>query len=281
MRVSALYRIPHTTMLVLVSRPEQSALAEADRTRAELGRDGCNQSGPHSERNLCRRGTAAIRPRWRWKSRGRDALDAMPVGLADLPRVDVPLLPYAPMGVSRLRRPAGRQRSKTSQSAASRSGARPKAPMPGGTYRRAREERPRRDHDHGQGRSGKDHRRRGHCHRIGSPRAPGPSQHDRPAAHVAATVGSPVPGLSVGRIDPAEETRRYSEGVIASAGGISRRTGPGASGRGSAVPLHGRDCRLQRLRRDRRPGRTRLCGAGHGAHRPLHSAAGRGRGVSP
>jgi arsenite-transporting ATPase len=36
-----------------------------------------------------------------------------------------------------------------------------------------------------------------------------------PAAHVAATVGSAVPGLSVSRIDPAAETRRYSQGVVA------------------------------------------------------------------
>ena len=38
-----------------------------------------------------------------------------------------------------------------------------------------------------------------------------------PAAHLAATVAGAVPGLSVSRIDPAEETRRYSEDVVAKA----------------------------------------------------------------
>ena len=36
-----------------------------------------------------------------------------------------------------------------------------------------------------------------------------------PAAHVAATVGGSVPNLSVSRIDPATETRQYTEAVLA------------------------------------------------------------------
>ncbi|MFP5503603.1 MAG: ArsA-related P-loop ATPase, partial [Candidatus Sericytochromatia bacterium] len=39
-----------------------------------------------------------------------------------------------------------------------------------------------------------------------------------PAAHVASAVGEPVAGLTVGRIDPAEETRRYTEETLARAG---------------------------------------------------------------
>jgi arsenite-transporting ATPase len=38
-----------------------------------------------------------------------------------------------------------------------------------------------------------------------------------PAAHVAAAVGEAVPGLTVTRIDPAAETRAYSEEVLAAA----------------------------------------------------------------
>src|SRR6185312_2589801 len=38
------------------------------------------------------------------EARGREALAEMPVALAALPRTDVPLLPYAPMGVENLSR---------------------------------------------------------------------------------------------------------------------------------------------------------------------------------
>ena len=38
-----------------------------------------------------------------------------------------------------------------------------------------------------------------------------------PAAHVASTVGGAVPNLSVSRIDPAVETREYTEAVLAKA----------------------------------------------------------------
>jgi arsenite-transporting ATPase len=40
-----------------------------------------------------------------------------------------------------------------------------------------------------------------------------------PAAHVAEALGAAVPGIRVSRIDPAEETRRYSEEVLRLAGG--------------------------------------------------------------
>ncbi len=39
-----------------------------------------------------------------------------------------------------------------------------------------------------------------------------------PAAHVAWTLGEAVPGLTVGRIDPAEEVLRYRAAVLAKAG---------------------------------------------------------------
>jgi arsenite-transporting ATPase len=39
-----------------------------------------------------------------------------------------------------------------------------------------------------------------------------------PAAHVADTVGTPPPGLTVSRIDPAAETRAYTAEVLASVG---------------------------------------------------------------
>jgi arsenite-transporting ATPase len=46
------------------------------------------------------------------EARGKQALAAMPDGLAELPRVEVPLLAFAPIGVSALRRVFDPRRSK-------------------------------------------------------------------------------------------------------------------------------------------------------------------------
>ena len=93
---------PDTTTLVLVSRPEQSALTEADRTRAELAEMGVtNQilfvNGVFVARDRNDPAAAAL------ESRARRALAAVPAGSAGLSHVDVPLLPSAPMGIAQLR----------------------------------------------------------------------------------------------------------------------------------------------------------------------------------
>jgi hypothetical protein len=90
-----------TTTLILVSRPERSALAEAERSRAELAEMGvANQrlylNGIFVAKDRADRAACAL------EARGREALAAMPAGLATLPRNEVPLLPYAPMGVENL-----------------------------------------------------------------------------------------------------------------------------------------------------------------------------------
>jgi arsenite/tail-anchored protein-transporting ATPase len=81
-----------TTTLVLVSRPERSSLAEANRTRAELAEMGiANQvlflNGLFVAQD---RSDAAARA---LEVRGQEALAGMPAELAKLPRIDVPLLP--------------------------------------------------------------------------------------------------------------------------------------------------------------------------------------------
>ena len=104
---------PQTTTLVLVSRPEQTALAEAERTRGELAGAGmrrqvlalngvfeANGSTDHTARAL--------------SERHREALAAIPAGLASLPQLKVPLLDFAPIGVDALARvlhPNGSTRS--------------------------------------------------------------------------------------------------------------------------------------------------------------------------
>jgi len=207
---------PDTTTLVLVSRPEQSALTEADRTKAELAEMGVtNQilflngvfvAGDRSD-------PAAVA----LESRGRDALDAMPAGLTGLPRVDVPLLPFAPMGVSRLRAVLNGRGHKGEASGLPKQHAVVKAPMLSELVDQIEKSGRGVIMTMGKGGVGKttvaaaiaiELAHRGHKVHLST---------TDPAAHVAATVGGTVPGLSVGRIDPAEETRRYSEEVVAKA----------------------------------------------------------------
>lgn len=90
------------TKLVLVSRPEATALKEADRARTELMRIGItNQvfivngvfvASAASDPFACSLARTS-----------RAALDGMPQGLIALPRLEVPLLPRSPLGIDRLR----------------------------------------------------------------------------------------------------------------------------------------------------------------------------------
>lgn len=89
------------TKLVLVSRPEASALTEAERTRAELAAMGMSNqilfvNGVFVARDKTDAAACAL------ESRGQQAVSRMPAHLAALPRIEVPLLAYAPMGRQRL-----------------------------------------------------------------------------------------------------------------------------------------------------------------------------------
>ncbi|MCJ7797203.1 MAG: TRC40/GET3/ArsA family transport-energizing ATPase, partial [Thermoleophilia bacterium] len=90
------------TTLILITRPESSALAEAARTSTELrGIDIVHQSlmvnavfkASDVEDPLA----AAL------EERGREALSHLPATLRDLERTDFDLVPYAPLGVGALR----------------------------------------------------------------------------------------------------------------------------------------------------------------------------------
>lgn len=205
-----------TTTLVLMSRPEQSALTEADRTRAELAEMGLtNQilflNGVFVARDSGDPAAVAL------ESRGREALDAMPAGLAGLPRVQVPLLPFAPMGVSRLRSVLNADGATGQPSGLRELHATVKAPMLSELVDRIEKSGRGVIMTMGKGGVGKttvaaaiaiELAHRGHRVHLST---------TDPAAHLAATVAGTVPGLSVSRIDPAEETRRYSEEVVAKA----------------------------------------------------------------
>ena len=94
---------PASTTLVLVSRPESSALAEADRTRAELAEMGLTNQYLFLNAVFVA-SDATDSAALALQHRGREALKNMPERLAALPRLEIPLLPFAPMGVSNLGR---------------------------------------------------------------------------------------------------------------------------------------------------------------------------------
>ena len=91
------------TTVFLVSRPERSALTEAERTRNEL-----KALGLRNQRLIVNgffRARVDHDPIAKaLELRGRYALEAIPAGLKQLPRTDVPLVPRALIGVEALRR---------------------------------------------------------------------------------------------------------------------------------------------------------------------------------
>lgn len=204
---------PSVTTLVLVSRPERSALTEADRSRAELTEMGVSNqllflNGVFAAQDRTDRAACGL------EARGREAVAAMPGDLAELPRIQIPLLPYAPMGLENLRSVFGG----TSIREKVRKG-RPDAISSGLRLGTLIDELEWMGHGviltMGKGGVGKttvasaiaiELAHRGHQVHLST---------TDPAAHVAATVGGRVPNLSVSRIDPAVETRQYSEAVLA------------------------------------------------------------------
>lgn len=96
-------RDPTQTILVLVARPERSSLAEAERTRTELAQLGVGNvrlilNGVFQARDTTDAIAVAM------EARGRAALESLPGGLRELARVDVPLLPFGLVGVDALRK---------------------------------------------------------------------------------------------------------------------------------------------------------------------------------
>ena len=206
---------PQLTTLVLVSRPERTALAEAERTRAELAGAGMRHqllalNGTFDAADSDDDTALAL------ARRQSDALAALPAGLASLPRVEVPLLDFAPIGPDALARVLA-----PTASASAREHAADTEPLPAPLSELIDElEISGRGviMTMGKGGVGKttlaaaiasELARRGHLVHLST---------TDPAAHVADAVGDGVAGLSLSRIDPAEQTRIYSEQVLAAAG---------------------------------------------------------------
>ncbi len=207
---------PKRTTLYLVSRPEPSAIREAERSRLELATLGIG-----SQRLMLnavflatdRSDPAAIA----LEQRGQRAIESMPAGLASLPQTVFPLLANAPMGVAGLRAIYADVQQSTAAP-----DARPQlleqAPPLGALIDDI--ERAGRGvvMTMGKGGVGKttvaaaiavELASRGHQVHLST---------TDPAAHVAEVVGAAVPNLRVSRIDPRAETERYTKEVMDTAG---------------------------------------------------------------
>jgi arsenite/tail-anchored protein-transporting ATPase len=208
---------PAQTRLVLVARAERSALVEAERTSRELLALGI--ANQQLVLNAVFRASAAGDPiADALARRTREALAAVPPGLAALPRTELPLAAHALVGVDAVRRLLARDDGGGADAAPHAAAIRT---LP--TLSAILDDLERAGRGvimtMGKGGVGKTTvacaiavalAERGHRVHLTT---------TDPAAHLAATVEAAPPNLTVGRIDPAAETRRYVEDVLATAGG--------------------------------------------------------------
>jgi len=208
---------PAQTTVVLVSRAETAALAEAERTRAELAALGVSnlQLALNGVFEATTPGDAIADAMTR---RGVEALAAMPAGLAELPGTTTPFVPSGTVGLEALR---GLGLGAPAVSMIAAAPLTDNRELPPGLA-------PLVDEFSASGRGvimtmgkggvGKTTiaaaialslARRGHAVLLST---------TDPAAHVATALGASVPRLTIGRIDPAAEVARYTEEVLTRAG---------------------------------------------------------------
>ena len=267
------------TTLILVSRPELSALVEAARTSGELTALGI--ANQHLVINGIFQAQVPDDPLAQsLERRGKEAMLAMPGVLASLPNTQLPLVPHKLLGIAALRSflqdPGGPASFATA----------PDAPVPlPPPLTELVDEIAAGGHGvvlaMGKGGVGKttvaaaiavELARRGHQVHLTT---------TDPAAHVNATVGQGFPGLSVSRIDPVAETRSYQHAVLATAGVGLDVQGLRLAGGGLAFALHGGDRCIPSLCPGCRRRQEALRCSRYSAHRPHHSTIGCRPGISP
>jgi arsenite-transporting ATPase len=203
------------TALVLVSRADSAALAEAERTRRELDDLGVRRqelvlNGLFVARDASDLIACAM------EARGRASLAALPAGLAALPRTELPLLPFGLVGVAALRAVLGARDVEASAPAPD------SAPPRMDDLDAILDALAQRDHGvvmtMGKGGVGKtsvavaiavELAKRGRDVHLTT---------TDPAAHVAEALRVAPEGLRVSRIDPELETRAYRDEILATVG---------------------------------------------------------------
>jgi len=214
---------PSHTMIVLVARLNVAALREAERTSQELLLLGVQ--------NQMLIVNAVFRASDRddviataYERRGNDALAAMPAGLAALPRFEVPLRSFDMVGLAALRALLADESVPEDAPDA------PHIELPG--LQGLVDEMAASGHGlimvMGKGGVGKTTLAAAIAVELAARGAPVHLSTTDPAAHVAATVRDALPNLRVSRIDPAEETRAYTERIL-------QRKGKGLDDEGRAL----------------------------------------------
>ncbi len=202
---------PEQTLMVLVTRPEPSAFTEAERTRGELEPLGITNIVVVL--NAVFHATDQGDPlAVAMERRGAVAIATMPEALARFDRIDLPLQPYNVVGLPALRAQCGAPPPLPATIVATHD-----APTP--DLNALIDQLADRDHGlvmlMGKGGVGKTTvavaiavalAERGHAVHLTT---------TDPAAHLAETLAGEVEGLRVSRIDPAVETQRYREKVLA------------------------------------------------------------------
>ena len=205
---------PERTTLVLVTRPEASAIAEAARTHREL-----DALGLHNQRLVVNGVLREPDPRDElavaFARQGREALDALPVELRRLPLDQVPLQPVDLVGVAALR-------ALLSGSAPAARAGHPALDVDRRSLEPLIEELTAARHGlvmvMGKGGVGKTTIAAALAVELARRGLPVHLTTTDPAAHLTATLAGSVEGLRVSRIDPAAETRAHQEHVLATAG---------------------------------------------------------------
>jgi arsenite/tail-anchored protein-transporting ATPase len=205
------------TTVVLVSRPERSSVAEAERTRVELAALGLRNQRLVLNgvfRATDRSDALAIA----LERRAQEALDTLPPSLAEMPRVEVPLQPHNLVGLEALRtllRDPDEMRLPLESVGPRAQEVLPSLAELVDTIAAA---------GHGlvmvmgKGGVGKTSIAAAVAVELAGRGLPVHLSTTDPAAHLTETLPGEVENLRVSRIDPAVETRNYQERVLATTG---------------------------------------------------------------
>jgi arsenite-transporting ATPase len=202
---------PAETTVVLVSRPEPSALSEAERTHLELKEAGLTHQILAINGIFFARDGADLAAR-ALETRGRAAMENMPPGLSRMSRLELPLLAAAPIGIERLRSMFGgsSEEANAEPPLGSSQGVPGILPLIDELEKAGRGV----IMTMGKGGVGKttiaaaiaiELAHRGHRVQLST---------TDPAAHVAGAVRDEAENLTVSRIDPTTETERYTREVL-------------------------------------------------------------------
>jgi arsenite/tail-anchored protein-transporting ATPase len=204
------------TQVALVSRAERSALAEAERTRSELGALGIDNIRLLLNGLFDNNDSDAVAVAM--STRQRQALSGMPEGLRSLARTDVPLLPFNVTGLSAVRAVTDPARAAVAEAKVAETRSFAKWPALSALVHEIEAGGRGVILAMGKGGVGKttiasaiavELASRGHRVHLTT---------TDPAAHIEHAIGVSVPNLQTSRIDPRVEVAAYSQEIMASAG---------------------------------------------------------------